>query len=103
MAIVNKRLCSGVLSDTNATLYTAPSTSGLITIVKQLTICNTSASAVTITLKLDGIEIYSAYSLAANTTEHKLIDQIIEASELIEVSASTADVVKYYVSGKEVV
>lgn len=103
MAITNKRLAAGTLSDSNATLYTAPSGSGDYAIVKSLLLCNTTAGAVTVTLKLDGVEIMSGKSLAANETYPLSgLDQIIEASELIEGSASAAASVKYYISGREV-
>lgn len=103
MAITNKRLCSGTLSDSNATIYTAPSEAGAIAIVKSLTLCNAGAAAVTVTLKLDTIAIYSEYSLDAHETiSIQDIDQILEASELIEGLASAADSIKYYLSGKEI-
>lgn len=103
MAVINKRLASGTLSDTNGTLYTAPSAAGAITIVKSLILCNTAATAVTITIKLGGIEILSGKGLAANETYIlSQIDQVIEANELIEGLASAASAIKYYLSGKEV-
>lgn len=101
MSITNNRLCSGTLADSNATLYTAAATSGLYVIIKSLTLCNKTASAATVTLKLDGVEIYSALSIAANTTVIVTgLDQIIEAEELIEGSASAASAINYYISGK---
>ena len=103
MAITNKRLCSGTLSDSNVTLYTAPSGTGAIAIIKSLTLCNTGAVAVTVTLKMDSIAIYSEYSLDAHETiSIQNIDQILEASELIEGLASAAASIKYYISGKEI-
>jgi len=103
MAAINKRLASGTLSDTNATLYTAPSASGAITVIKSLTLCNIAATAVTVTLKLDGTEIISGKSLAANETYMlSQMDQIIEAGDLIEGLASAAAAIKYYISGKEI-
>jgi len=101
MAVTDERLCKGTLSDSNATLYTVPT--GTKTILKSLSLCNTSSSAVTITLKLAGTELYSGHSLAANSSVNiQSLDQILEAGELIEGSASTASVIAYYFSGKEI-
>lgn len=103
MAIVDKRLCAGTLTDSNATLYTAPSSSGAITIVKALTLCNKTASSATVTIKFDGIEILSTHSIAASDTVIiPFMDQILEASEIIEGSSGTASAINYYISGKEV-
>jgi len=103
MAAINKRLCSGTLPGSNGTLYTAPSASGAITIVKSLILCNTTGGAVTVTIKLAGVEIISGKSLAANETYPLTgLDQIVGASELIEGSAGSASAVTYYLSGKEV-
>lgn len=99
--VTDERLCKGTLSDSNATLYTVPT--GTKTIVKSLSLCNTTGAAVTATLKLAGTEIYSV-SVGANSTIHvQSLDQIIEAGELIEGSASVASAVKYYMSGKEII
>lgn len=99
--VTNKRLAAGTLSNSNATLYTAPAST--TTIVKSLALCNTTAAAVTVTLKLNGIEIMAGKSLAANETYMlSSLDQIIGAAELIEGSASAAASIKYYISGKEV-
>jgi hypothetical protein len=99
--ITNKRICSGTLSDSNATLYTAPSTSGLITVIKSISLCNKTAGAVTVTIKLDGLEIICDHTIAAYDTYPFKIDQIIEATELIEGSASAAASVTYYISGRD--
>jgi hypothetical protein len=97
--VTNKRLAAGTLSDTNATLYTVPAST--TTIVKSLALCNTTAAAVTVTLKLNGVEIFAGKSIAANDTEFVSLDQIIGAAELIEGSASVASAIKYSISGKE--
>ena len=101
MATTDTRLCKGTLSDTNATLYTVPT--GTKTIVKSISLCNTTAGAVTITLKLAGTELYAGHSLDANaSTSIQCLDQILEAGELIEGSASSASAIAFYLSGKEV-
>lgn len=103
MATVDKRLCSGTLTGSRATLYTAPSGVGAITIIKAITICNKSAAAAKVTLLFDGIEVISNYTLGgAMTITIPFMDHIIEASEVIEGFSNTAAVVNYYISGKEV-
>lgn len=101
MAINNKRLASGTLSNANATLYTVPASTK--TIIKSISLCNTSASPATITLSLNGIYVFSAYSLAANSYLHiPQFDQIIDATELFEGLSGTDAVIDYYISGKEI-
>lgn len=103
MATVDKRLCAGTLSATNATLYTAPATAGSYVIIKAITLCNKTAATATVTIKLDGIEVVSAYPLAGHDTiTIPFMDHVIEASELIEGLSGTASAINYYISGKEV-
>ena len=103
MATTDKRLCAGTLSDSNATLYTAPSASGAYTIVKAITLCNKTATDATATIKLDGVEIIAGHTISAyDTITIPFIDQIIEASDLIEGLADTVSAINYYISGKEV-
>lgn len=100
----DKRLCAGALSDSNATLYTAPSGVGDYVIIKAVTLCNTTAGAVAATLKFNGIAVVSTFPvLAYDTITIPFIDQIIEASEVIEGSCGTASAINYYISGKEIV
>lgn len=101
MATVSKRLCKGVLGAANATLYTVPAATA--TYVKAITLCNKTASDVTATIKLASIEVVCTYTIFAyGTITIPFLDQIMEAAELIEGSASAADSINYYISGKEV-
>lgn len=101
MAIVDKRLCSGTLSGSEATLYTVPA--GTYTIIKALTLCNKTSAAVPATLSLDGIEVICQHDIAAyDTITIPFMDQILEAGELIQGSAESASAINYYISGKEV-
>lgn len=99
--ITDKRLGKGTLAATNGTLYTVPASTK--TIVKSVMLCNTGAAAATLALKLAGVEIFAGHSLVANSSlTIQNLDQILEAGELIEGSASAADTVRYYLSGKEI-
>jgi hypothetical protein len=101
MAIVDKRLCKGTLSNANATLYAVPAVTTAI--VKALTLCNKSASAATVTLSFAGVEILCAYTLSGyETLTIPFMDQILAAEELIEGLSGTDAVINYYISGKEV-
>ena len=102
MAVTNKRLCKGTLSDTNATLYQAPTTTGNTSLIKTITICNKTASDVTVTIKLAGIGVFWQFSLTANTSKTETLNHILEASELIEGFASSTSAIDYYISGREV-
>lgn len=103
MATTNKRLCSGVLSGANATLYTAPAAAGNYVIVKAITLCNKTAVAATVTLKLAGIEVICTHIIRAyDTVTIPFIDHVLQAGELIEGSSGTASAINYYMSGKEV-
>jgi hypothetical protein len=102
--ITEKRLCKGALSDSNATLYTAPAAAGDYTVIIGVTLCNTTAAAATITLKFAGTEVISGFALAGNDTiTVEFISQILQEAELIEGSSGTASAINYYISGKEVV
>jgi hypothetical protein len=103
MATTNKRLCAGVLTDSSTTLYTAPAGSGDYAILKSLILCNTDTSAAEVTILMNDVAIVSAHIIAAHDTiVIPVIDQILEASDTIKGHASTAAVVTYYLSGKEV-
>jgi len=101
MPVVDTRICKGSLTDSNATLYTSPS--GTKTLVKSLILCNSSAAAVTVTLKLAGTDILAGQSIAANDyLSFSVLDQLIDATELIEGLASVTGVIRYYISGKQI-
>lgn len=103
MSITTKRLCSGLLSGSNATLYTAPAGTGNYTIVKALTLCNNSDAAVTANISLAGVSIIGGYGIAArDMITIPFLDQILQNGETIAGYAGTTDLISYYISGKEV-
>jgi predicted RNA-binding protein with TRAM domain len=94
------RLCSGTFTDSNATIYTASASVGDYVIIKAVTLCNKTAINATVTLKFDGIEVVSGFTVLANdTVTIPFIDQVLEASEIIEGSSGTAASINYYISG----
>jgi hypothetical protein len=102
-------LYSGQLSTTSATtVYTVPASTTAK--VSQGTLCNTSASAVLVTLSLlksgdtaDGTHtVISAYSLAAGDTlalKDYIGGAMLATGEAISVTASTANVIDVVITG----
>jgi hypothetical protein len=102
--VTEKRLCKGTLSDSNATLYTAPAATGDYTVIIGVTLCNKTASTATVTIKFASTEVIYSYSmLSYDTITIGFISQVLQAGELIEGSSGTASAINYYISGKEVV
>ena len=100
-ATVDMRLGKGTLTDSNATLYTVPAATK--TIIKALTLCNITASAATVSISFASISVIYTYTLLAyDTITIPFFDQIIEATEVIEGSASSSSAITYYMSGKQI-
>jgi len=101
MAVTDKRLCKGTLSDSNATLYTVPAST--MALVKAITVCNKTNVTVTFTIKFASTEVIHTHNLRAyDTLTIPFLDQILNTGELIEGLASSAASIDYYISGKEV-
>ena len=99
--VVDTRIYKGVLSDGNATLYTVPASTKVI--IKSVTMCNTTGTAATVTLKLAGVELFAEYEVKPNDTiTIQPLDQIINAAEIIEAVSGTAAAIAVYISGKEI-
>lgn len=102
-------LYSGQLSTTSATtVYTVPSLSTAK--IATMTLCNTSASSVSVTVQVlqsgqsaDGTHaVISGYSLTANDTlslKDYLGGALLAAGEAIAVTAGTANVVDVVITG----
>lgn len=100
MATTTKRLARGAFTTTVTTaLYTVPSAT--TTIVTNIAITNTAATAGTFTLALAGTRIHEATAIAANTTVYIDLKQVINATETIQGGAS-ATTINYHISGVEV-
>lgn len=97
MALSNERLVGTNLTGSNATLYTVPSAKKVS--VTSITLANTGSSTRTVTIKLNGVEIISAYSLSSHETFGLSIAHVIYTTELIEGSQDTGTDVKVYISG----
>ena len=103
MASVTKQLYKGTLSASNATLYTSPSTGSSYVVIKTITICNETGVDGWITLALDGAKILYQQLIPAKKSLIMIdLDHVIQASDIIEGLANTADTITVYISGKEV-
>jgi hypothetical protein len=103
MANTAKALFRGNASTTNTTLYTAPNTSTTV-IVTNIAVTNTATSAGTFTINLDGVELISEGSLAANSVATFDLKQVIPANnpaKTISGSAS-ATTIRFHISGVEI-
>lgn len=101
MADTLKNLGKGTLSDSSGTLYTAPAATKVI--VKEIVLCNKTASAATATLTFDGANVINARSIDAHDSLIIELHSIIEPTKLIAGLAGTAAAIDYYISGIEVV
>lgn len=107
MAITQKRLGGPTqLTASSAIYYTVPS--AIKTIVKQIILANTTASAKTVTVRLytsgtenNTFDILSAVSIAANETIAFNCSMVMESTETIKALCSSATSVNIAIFGLE--
>jgi hypothetical protein len=109
MALTQKRLAGPAVLTTTLTTdqYTVPSST--TTVVKQVLLCNTTASAVTATIYCvpsgdsagDSHKIVNALSLAANETVMMSMSLVMTAGDKIKAGASTGSAVNIVLNGVE--
>lgn len=99
MATTSKALARTAAATSNTTLYTVPSAT--TTIVTNIAVTNTAASAATFTLNLNGTALQSGSSVAANSTAYIDLKQALTATQTISGSAS-AVTVNFHISGVEI-
>lgn len=100
MAATAKALFRGAATTTTTTtLYTTPAST--TTVVTQIVVCNTSASAQTATVFLNGIDILNAASVPANTTYVLDLKQPLTATQTIQGGASATSV-DLHIAGVEI-
>jgi hypothetical protein len=112
MARIPKRLYGPIAVATGpATVYTVPALTK--TIVRHLRISNPSASPVTFTLSVGadaaGTRLYGAYSIPAaaagvtNSVQDVFLYLIMDAAEIITLSAGTNNILIIVIDGDEIV
>lgn len=101
MADTLKRLGKGTLGTSSTTLYTVPASTK--TILKEIILCNKTATDATVTVVIDGATVIGGKTVAKNDTYVIEFHSIIEAGITITGLAGTATSIDYYLSGIEVV
>jgi len=99
MATTTKALARAAFATSSATLYTVPSAT--TTVVTNIGITNTAASAGTFSLSLNGVALHTTTTIAANTTVYIDLKQVLAATQTITGLAS-ATTINYHISGVEI-
>jgi hypothetical protein len=101
MATTSKVLFRGAATTNVATvLYTVPSVT--TTVVTDIVVTNTAASAGTFTFALDDINLATTVAIAANDSTVIPIKQVLATTKTIKGGAS-AVTINFHVSGVEIV
>lgn len=101
MATTSKALFRGAATTTvGTTLYTVPSAT--TTVVTSIVVTNTSASAGTFTLALNGTALATAIAVGGNDSTVIDIKQPLTATQTITGGAS-ATTINFHISGVEIV
>ena len=99
MATTSKVLARTAAATTSTTVYTVPSAT--TTIVTNIGVTNTTASAATASILLNDVALLSSVSVDANSTIFVDLKQVLSATQTIKGSASTT-AVNFHISGVEV-
>ena len=99
MATTTKALARGAFATSSATLYTVPAST--TTVVTNIVVTNSAASAATFTITLDGVDLFKDAAIAANSTATFDLKQVLATTKIIAGLAS-AVTVKFHISGVEI-
>jgi len=99
MATVTKALARTSAATSSATLYTVPSAT--TTVITNIAVANTAASAGTFTLLLDDVDLHTTTAIAANSTVYIDLKQVLTAAKTIKGFAS-ATTIDFHISGVEI-
>jgi hypothetical protein len=99
MATTSKALFRGAAATSSTTLYTVPSLTN--TVVTDILVVNTSGSAGTFTLALNGVSIGTTVAIGANDTTSIQLKQVIAATNTITGLASATSI-NFHISGVEI-
>ena len=89
----------GAAATSNTTLYTVPSATTAV--VTDIVVTNTSGSAGTFTLNLNGTALATAVAISANGITNISIKQVLAATQVISGSASATSI-NFHISGVEI-
>jgi hypothetical protein len=99
MATTSKALARTAAATSSATLYTVPA--GTTTVVTNIVVSNSAATAATFTITLDGVDLFKTTAIAANSTAMFDVKQTLAATKIIAGFAS-AVTVNFHISGVEI-
>jgi hypothetical protein len=99
MPTTTKALARAAFATSSATLYTVPSATTAV--ISNIVIANTTGSAGTFTLALNGVSMATAVSVAANSITTIDLKQVLAATQTITGLAS-ATTITYHISGVEI-
>ena len=99
MATTSKALARTAAATSSATLYTVPAST--TTVVTNIVVTNTAASAGTYTLTLDGVALASGTTIAANDTVVIDLKQTLATTKIIAGFASATSI-NFHISGVEI-
>jgi hypothetical protein len=99
MATTTKALVRTSAATSVATLYTVPSAT--TTVITNIAVANTAASAGTFTLLLDDVDLHTTTAIAANSTVYIDCKQVLAAAKTIKGFAS-ATTIDFHISGVEI-
>jgi hypothetical protein len=75
--------------------------SSTTTVVSNIVVTNSAASAATFTITLDGVDLFKTVALAANSTAMFDLKQVLATTKVIAGFAS-ATTVQFHISGVEI-
>ena len=99
MATLTKVLARTAAATSSTTLYTVPSST--TTVVSNIAVTNTAASAGTFTLTLNSVALHTTTAIASNTTVYIDLKQVLTTGQIIAGLAS-ATTINFHISGVEV-
>jgi hypothetical protein len=99
MANTAKALARTAAATSSTTLYTVPSST--TTVITDIAVCNSAASAATFTITLDGVDLLKTVVIAANSTATFSLKQVLTTTKIIAGFAS-ASTVSFHISGLEI-
>lgn len=99
MPTISKALARTAAATSSATLYTVPAAT--TTIITNIAVANTAASAGTFTLLLDDVDLHTTTAIAANSTVYIDLKQTLAATKTIKGFAS-ATTIDFHISGVEI-
>jgi hypothetical protein len=99
MATITKALARTSAATSSETLYTVPAAT--TTVITNIAVANTAASAGTFTLLLDDVDLHTTTAIAANTTVYIDCKQVLATTKTIKGFAS-ATTIDFHISGVEI-